>query len=214
MKVHPLPSLEYLNECFELDKTAKSWLKWKVRPKHHFKNENSNYFNSRCPGKDAGILDKQGYYFVYINSIMFRAHRIVWALFNKSTDIASSFIDHIYNNPSNNNPENLRLVSHLENMMNRKVNKNSKSGVRGVYQSNNKWVSHIYINNTRYSLGAYDNINDAILARKQAEEKSLLYYYKGLSDEEIFEKTNLPNYYSVNKDGSPNKAWLKKQKKC
>lgn len=57
-------------------------------------------------------------------------HRIIWLLSHK--EIPDLFIDHIDQNPLNNNISNLRLVSQEINSRNVKKNKNNKSGITGV----------------------------------------------------------------------------------
>jgi len=54
-------------------------------------------------------------------------------------------IDHIDRNTLNNCKSNLRIVTHAENMQNKKVHKNCKSGIRGVYfdKTKNLWVAQI-----------------------------------------------------------------------
>lgn len=55
----------------------------------------------------------------------------------------------------------------------KKANSNSKTGVRGVcyITSMKKYKAYLYLNKKYYFLGYYDNINGAIKARKEAEEK-------------------------------------------
>lgn len=80
-------------------------------------------------------------------------------------------IDHINHKPHDNRKENLRICTHQENMFNRYRNDN-KSGVTGVYlHKNNKWIAKIYINGKDIYLGLYEDKNDAIKVRKQAEDK-------------------------------------------
>lgn len=50
-----------------------------------------------------------------------------------------------------------------------KRSKNNKSGVKGVCQLNNKWISYINLAGKRYHLGTYKKLEDAKTARKQAE---------------------------------------------
>lgn len=74
-------------------------------------------------------------------------------------------IDHINHNGLDNRFSNLRVVTVAENQQNRiSANKNSKSGHRGVYwrESTKKWVTQIDINKTRFRLGSYIEIKDAI----------------------------------------------------
>lgn len=54
-----------------------------------------------------------------------------------------------------------------------KLIKTNKSGVTGVYWSNSKgkWIAQIEFQKKSHYLGSYDNKEDAIKARKAAEEK-------------------------------------------
>lgn len=56
---------------------------------------------------------------------------------------------------------------------NRKLNKNNRSGVRGVTfdKKRNKWVAQITFQRKNHSLGRYDTKEEAIEARKAGEEK-------------------------------------------
>lgn len=56
--------------------------------------------------------------------------------------------------------------------MNRIKQKNNSSGVTGVYQKGEKWVSVIYVNNKNIYLGTYDSFNKAVKIRKEAEQKN------------------------------------------
>lgn len=80
-------------------------------------------------------------------------------------------IDHINHKGNDNRKDNLRVCSHQENMMNRKKPLNNTSGVMGVYKYNNKWVSKIGINRKFIHLGYFDDFEDAVRARKEAEDK-------------------------------------------
>ena len=61
-----------------------------------------------------------------------------------------------------------------------KANSNSKTGVRGVcyINSKKKYKAFLSLNKKYYVLGFFDNLNDAIKARKEAEEK----YFKPILD--------------------------------
>lgn len=54
-----------------------------------------------------------------------------------------------------------------------KLRKNNKSGVKGVcyISKTGKWAAQIMFKGTRYKLGNFDNFEDAVKARKEAEEK-------------------------------------------
>lgn len=80
------------------------------------------------------------------------------------------------------------LVNHtyIANIRSGKPSKRSTSGFKGVYwsKSKKKWQAGITCQGVNYELGYFDNINDAIAARLEAEEK----YFKPLIDD--FNKTH------------------------
>ena len=57
--------------------------------------------------------------------------------------------------------------------MNRTVNINNTSGVTGVHFNKgiNEWVARIQVNGVRIQLGSFPNFEEAVKARKDAEEK-------------------------------------------
>ena len=59
------------------------------------------------------------------------------------------------------------------NHMNKGLNSNNTSGCSGVYwhKKGNKWMSRITVNKNIIYLGTFDNFEDAVCARKAAEEK-------------------------------------------
>jgi hypothetical protein len=80
-------------------------------------------------------------------------------------------IDHIDNNPCNNNVKNLQIISNRENTT--KDQKNTSSKYVGVHwhKSYDKWQSLIRINGKQIYLGRYDNEYDAHLAYQNALKK-------------------------------------------
>ena len=86
----------------------------------------------------------------------------------KGTDV-----DHIYHKLYDNRKSQLRIVTHSNNIKNQKLNKHNTSGVTGVSYSkkNNNWESYINTNRQRIHLGHYKNFDDAVKARKNAEQK-------------------------------------------
>lgn len=73
-------------------------------------------------------------------------------------------------------PENCRWVTHMENCHNRGVRKDSSTGCAGVtirkMASGKIWYRvHITTNYKRLYVGKYDSLNEAIRARKEAEER-------------------------------------------
>lgn len=58
-------------------------------------------------------------------------------------------------------------------IQNRALNKNNTTGVNGVTfkQRKNKYYAYIYFKRKQYYLGLYENLEDAAVARKKAEER-------------------------------------------
>ena len=88
-------------------------------------------------------------------------------------------IDHINHKLHDNRKANLRICEHMKNMMNQSKRSDNTSGVPGVNynKATNKWMVRIGVNGNRILLGLFDNFNDAVKARKNAEEK----YYQQFS---------------------------------
>ena len=89
-------------------------------------------------------------------------------------------IDHIDRNPLNNQKNNLRIVTHSQNMMNKSNYKNSTSKFKGVYwdKSRKMWRSAISEKNKRINLGRFTNEIDAAKAyNEKAEELHGEYAY-------------------------------------
>jgi hypothetical protein len=87
--------------------------------------------------------------------------------------IKGKYCDHIDHNPLNNRRLNLRLATMEQNGQNISIYKNNKSGVIGVGWSNerNKWRAYIKADNKHLHIGYFDNKDDAIRARLNAENK-------------------------------------------
>ena len=82
-------------------------------------------------------------------------------------------VDHINRDPYDNRRINLRIVNRSKNMQNTGISKNNTTGYKGVYKMHDydKNCAQININGKRIYLGSYDTINEAYIARKNAEEK-------------------------------------------
>lgn len=81
--------------------------------------------------------------------------------------------DHIDRNPLNNLTKNLQSVTTVQNNWNRGLHCNNTSGCKGVTwdKRQQKWKVYITVKGKYYHLGYFDDINNAINARKKAEEK-------------------------------------------
>lgn len=82
-------------------------------------------------------------------------------------------VDHINGDGFNNQKNNLRVCTQLLNSFNHKVNSVNTSGTTGVsyHKKNMKWRAYITVRDKQINLGSYNKLDDAIIVRKQAEEK-------------------------------------------
>lgn len=81
--------------------------------------------------------------------------------------------DHRQHNKRDNRKSQLRICTIQKNNMNKKIAKNNTSGVTGVYwnSKNNKWYASIKLNKKSIYLGSFIEFEDAVNARKKAEER-------------------------------------------
>lgn len=81
-------------------------------------------------------------------------------------------VDHINGDTFDNRKENLRVVTHQQNCLNRRINYNNTSGTKGVVwnKKEDKWMAFIQFPGYFKNLGYFDSIDDAIVVRKEAEK--------------------------------------------
>lgn len=82
-------------------------------------------------------------------------------------------VDHIKRNGLNNQRRNLRSATDSQQKQNQSIQKNNISGYRGVSWNKQtcKWRAEIWYSKKHIFLGYFDDIKDAIKARKAAERK-------------------------------------------
>lgn len=80
-------------------------------------------------------------------------------------------VDHKNRDTLDNRKSNLQVCTHQENLRNQK-RKENKSGHTGVCWNKNakKWTAQIKHNYKKIHLGVFENLNDAVIARKNAEK--------------------------------------------
>jgi len=90
-------------------------------------------------------------------------------------------IDHIDGNQTNNKIENLREVTHSQNMLNQKLYKNSKTGYKNItfQKQNKKFVVRIVVNGKRKSFGSYNDIDYAKFVAEAMRHKYHGEYARG-----------------------------------
>ena len=82
-------------------------------------------------------------------------------------------VDHINGDKLDNTRDNLRVCTQADNMKNLKLSTSNTTGIKGVgWRSHcNKWRAYIQCDGKFIHLGNFDNKEDAIKARKDAEVK-------------------------------------------
>ncbi len=146
-------TVEQLNEIFE------------------YKNGNLHFRESGRGRKDpsipAGSRDSGGYCKVTMKQGTFYNHRLTFYICH---GYLPKFIDHIDGDLSDNSIENLRKVTHQQNMQNKKSRKGSSSKYLGVY--NNKGVKRPWTAQIRTErLGSFSCEEDAAIAYNVAAKR-------------------------------------------
>ena len=110
----------------------------------------------------------------------FRVHRLVGKAFLENPD-NKEMIDHIDNNPANNNVKNLRWATSKNNLANQGKQKNNTTGFKGVcfHKHINKYIASIRINGKRKHLDYFKSAEEASQAyEEKAREVHGEFYYK------------------------------------
>jgi len=120
-----------------------------------------------------------GYTRITVKGQRFKTHRVVWALHH---GVWPESIDHINHVRTDNRIANLRSISITENLRNKSRDKRNKSGTTGVSWDSrtSKWYAKICVDKKQVSLGLFDNLADAIAARKVAEQAAGFHPNHGL----------------------------------
>ncbi len=109
-----------------------------------------------------------GYVRMTIDYKDYYAHRLAFLYVTGNFPVDT--VDHINHNKSDNRWSNLRVVTHQENCKNTPLYSTNNSGTSGVYwhKRDKKWIACIYVNGKKKHLGCFDNKDDAIFSRKNA----------------------------------------------
>lgn len=83
-------------------------------------------------------------------------------------------VDHKDGDALNNRRSNLRLATHAQNMQNRRMHRQTQSGVKGVgVRPSGRFRAVIYHNKVRHHLGTFDTLEEA----KEAYRLAALHYF-------------------------------------
>lgn len=179
-------SIEYLKEALEYTPET-GVIRWKQRPKIHFKTENSWWAtNANFAGKVAGARDSDGYLRIGICGRLYRSHRVAWALhYGYWPD---NEIDHVSGDRSDNRIDKLRSVTAAVNNKNLRLYSTNKTGVPGVgwYKARGKWRAKINDSGKVKHIDYFDDFSEAVKARKAAEMQLQYHENHGTSDRAAF----------------------------
>lgn len=115
---------------------------------------------------EAGYIAEDGYRRVCVDGQYCYVHRLIWFLITTKEVPEDLFIDHIDGNRLNNDIDNLRLATALENQYNKARQKNGTSNYKGVWFDAKKdfWKASIRLEGKRYYIGQFNSELEAALA--------------------------------------------------
>lgn len=118
-------------------------------------------------GEIAGYLKPCGYVNIWIGA-NYMAHRLAWLYVYG--EWPNGQIDHINRVRNDNRIGNLRVVTHAQNMENRKVQRNNTSGYTGVYpdRCGRRWTARISSKGKWLYLGSFRSAEEASAAYRKA----------------------------------------------
>jgi len=122
-------------------------------------------------GDEAGYLNTgHGYRSIKFKDRQYQGHRLAFVLMYEKIP---EEVDHINHNKTDNRWANLRPATHKINGQNQSMKVNNKSGFTGVCwdKTKSKWVSNITVKGKQKNLGVFDDLQDAINCRKEANIK-------------------------------------------
>jgi hypothetical protein len=178
-------TLNYIKESLHLDESDYA-LYWRQdRPKSHFKSERSyRMYLGKYAGKRAGYVGLGGYHVVQFSAngkvIPIKAHHLIWRIVNNCDIPENMVVDHVSGIRSDNNIENLRLVTIKENARNQRKNSKNTSGFPGVSKNGNNFRSRITFNGELITLGNFSTPEKAHEAWLEAKQELGFYCGHGL----------------------------------
>lgn len=109
--------------------------------------------------------DSSGYYTVMVKGTQYKAHRVIWTMFNGGIEDGMQ-IDHINGDRNLNTLENLRCIPSALNSKNKKMRIDNKTGVNGVTwdKEHGKFEASLTFNGRQRRIGRYSTIEEAKVA--------------------------------------------------
>jgi hypothetical protein len=151
----PLPTVARLHELFDL------------RPSGELVRRVS--LGNTAAGRVAGAKRSDGYVRLKVDGTHILAHRIAFAMANGEWPVG--MIDRINGVRSDNRPSNLRLATRQQNGQNRRLAKNSSTGLKGAQVHGDKFAGRISVDGKRIFLGTFDTPEQAHAAYVAAADR-------------------------------------------
>lgn len=152
-------SVDRLRELLNYDKDSGEFV-WRVTTSNRVKR-----------GAVAGYVAADGYVSIRIDGVLYKAHRLAFAISYGSWPSAD--IDHINGITSDNRLENLREATRAQNIQNTKMRSDNSSGFTGVTwdSARKKWAARIFKGGKGIYLGRHETPEDAYGAYLRAKAK-------------------------------------------
>lgn len=172
MKARPLPSQEYLRECFDYAPETGD-LRWRERPLTHFVDTRARTsWNARYARRRAGTENARRQT-ISIGNIRHLSYRIIWKLVTGNDPVE---IDHRDRDPLNNRWSNLRDATRSRNNANIGVKRTNRLHMKGVRlrateAGKSRFHAQITIEGRSIFLGAFDTPDAARTAYIEAARK-------------------------------------------
>lgn len=119
--------------------------------------------------------NNNGYLTVLIDGLNYPLHTLAWFYMKKEWPL--ELIDHIDRNPLNNSILNLRQATNKQNQANKRINRLSSFGLKGVASSGKRYRSRIRIDGHKVHIGTFDSPEEAHAAYVEKEKEVFGEFY-------------------------------------
>jgi hypothetical protein len=157
------PTQERLCELFDFDPAVGVFI-WRWRT------DIRGGWNELCAGNVAGRLDSYGYCQISVDSQRYERSRLCWLWV---TGEWPPELDHRNTVRDDDRFDNLRPADRYQNLSNRGPQRNSRSGMKGVFwlKRNRRWMAQIKARSVVHYLGLFDSKEEAAAAYAAAAAK-------------------------------------------
>lgn len=165
VETKPLPSQEYLRECFDYDLET-GVLRWRERPLHHFKTAAlCQSWNGRFSGRVIRAVNSAGYLNLRLRGQSLKVHRLVFCLMG--VDPVGWMVDHINGDRLDNRWCNLRLVDAVENARNQTWHRAAGALPVGIFAAGGSFGFRAAVAGRAVRRGGFVTVDDAFAAREK-----------------------------------------------